>query len=163
MVKPSRLPEARRREGGVFIDPEELRRFFLDLRKADPVLAREFRRAIRDSGQRVQAKVRAGAERVSTDTGRIPAAVRVSTSFRPRRAAISITISSRRAPEARPLEALGITKVFRHPVFGNRSIWVRQTSRPFFFGSATDSDLRYMELQVALALDKAARAAGFTD
>ncbi len=36
------------------------------------------------------------------------------------------------APEGAPLENEGKRGTFRHPVFGNREVWVDQKARPFF-------------------------------
>lgn len=36
------------------------------------------------------------------------------------------------APEAAPLDNEGKSGTFRHPVFGNRDVWVAQKARPFF-------------------------------
>lgn len=36
------------------------------------------------------------------------------------------------APSAAPIENEGKRGTFRHPVFGNRDVWVSQRARPFF-------------------------------
>jgi hypothetical protein len=65
---------------------------------------------------------------------RIPGAIRSRVSFAQSGGGVKITVDQKRAPHARVLEGLTARGgTFRHPVFGNRDVWVSQASRPYFF------------------------------
>lgn len=71
---------------------------------------------------------------------KIPAAMRLTTSFSQRSAGAAITVSRRRAPNARPFENLGRDGTFRHPVWGHRDRWVAQVARPSLFPAVKGAD-----------------------
>lgn len=84
----------------------------------------------------VRPKIRQAAEVIVADakgragwSGRIPATIRVRTSFRTDRESVEVIAGGPTAPHARPYEG---TKgaVFKHPVYGG-SVWVTQSARPF--------------------------------
>lgn len=70
-------------------------------------------------------------------SSRIPAAlrVRVNLTTGSKRMGITVYAMSGRAPHARPYEGV-ISDPFRHPVYGNRDVWVPQAARPFLFPAA---------------------------
>lgn len=70
------------------------------------------------------------ARRASWST-RIPGAIGMRVSFA--RASVELRVNSKRAPHARPYEGMGSPGTFRHPVYGHRTVWVSQATRPFFF------------------------------
>lgn len=105
----------------------EVRKLIKDFGKLPPALRKELRPALRKGSQPALAE----AKRRAGWSSRIPAATRISTSFAKKRAGVSIRVSAKRAPHARPNEDLDGSGDFRHPVFGNRSVWVTQHARPF--------------------------------
>jgi hypothetical protein len=146
------------------IDPADLRRFTKDMRdlgtgrKIQPLL----RKNLKTAAEPAAAQVRANASWSS----RIPGAVGVQTRFTGKRPGVSIFVSRKKAPHARPLENSGKGGTFKHPVFartkrgGRRYVTVQQQARPFFFN---DLAKRMPEVDKAVgdAIDDAARAAGF--
>ena len=60
---------------------------------------------------------------------------------------VSVTAGGKRAPEAVVLEHGGVEGTFRHPVFGNRDVWVSQKARPFLAPAFKEGE----ELAVAAA------------
>lgn len=104
-----------------------------DFRKIPPDLKRELRPALRKAAQPVLAEARA---RASWST-RIPGATSIGTGLTARRVGVSIRVSARKAPHARPYEHGGRQGTFRHPVFPDPTRtrgewnWVAQRARPF--------------------------------
>lgn len=106
-------------------------------------LAQELGMVPKELRSELRPKLRAGAQHITDDmksrasySTRIPSAIRMSVSFAARSGGITIRVDNRRAPHARPLELGnhgGRAASFRHPVFGNRDVWVTQPTRPFFF------------------------------
>lgn len=92
-------------------------------------LRRELRPRLRQAGEHVRNAVRQNAGFSS----RIPGAVGLTVSFASRTGGVRVRVNSKRAPHARPLENLGKAGSFRHPVYGNRDVWVSQAAHPFFF------------------------------
>lgn len=100
------------------------------LRAVPEDLRREMGKALREATQPIvdQAKVNAGW------SSRIPAAITAKASFSAAKPGVTIRVSTRLAPHARPYEgASGRGDTFRHPVFDNRDNWVSQATRPFLF------------------------------
>lgn len=64
------------------------------------------------------------------------------------------------APHGRAFEGLGQGGSFRHPVFGNRDVWVSQPTRPFVWPAVSG---RRSQIQSAClsAFEDAARECGF--
>lgn len=107
-----------------------------DLVKAYGRLPESLRKEIRP-------QLRAGAQHIVTDmkqrasySRRIPRAIRMTIAFGGKRTGVNIRVSAKQAPHARVLEQGNDGRRsthFRHPVFGNRDVWVSQPRRPFFF------------------------------
>ena len=93
-------------------------------------LRRELRPKMRRAGEELRADIRSEAAKFSS---RIPAAVRMTVGFGSANGGVRIYVDAKQAPEARPLENLGQQGTFRHPVYGNRDVWVEQQAHPFFF------------------------------
>lgn len=93
---------------------------------------------------------------------RIPSAISVRVSTSGSRAGIYLRVDSARAPHARPYEGIGGRgATFRHPVFGDRDVWVAQATRPFLVPAV--QSVRSDALAAAeRAVQNAARAARFT-
>lgn len=133
-----------------------VRRLIRDVGRLPDDLRKRLRPAMREAAQPVLADAR---RRASWST-RIPAALRIATSFTRRQAGVSIVTSQKRAPHARAYEGITGRDNFRHPVFGNREAWVEQKTRPFM-GPAVDLHGRRVVAAVNKTVDDAAREAGF--
>lgn len=111
---------------------QELRDLVKDLGKMPKELAREIRPMLRESADRPLQDARNNA----SWSRKIPGATRITTSFTARAAGVSIKTSRRLAPHSRPYENGGKEGSFRHPVFGNRDVWVTKSARPFLYKAA---------------------------
>ncbi len=111
---------------------ESLRELYKDAARAPGVMQIELRRGIKKAGIRVQ---RAVAIRASGFSRQIPGKVKVRSSFAARNPGVSIVVDDR-SGEAAALNNKNRAGTFRHPVFGDRENWVRQTAHPFFVSSA---------------------------
>lgn len=90
---------------------------------------------MRAAGQVVKTAIQSNAGFSS----RIPGAVRMTTSFGSKTGGVRIWVDAKKAPHARPLENLGRSGSFRHPVFGDMDVWVSQPAHPFFFPAVKSS------------------------
>lgn len=128
------MPRPRSRRGGTFVDGiDSLDLLVSELRKVPKEAKRTVRKAVLDatSGMRADMARRAGW------SSRIPGAIGVRASFA--RGSVEIRVNHRAAPHARPYEGIGTRgSTFRHPVYGNRDVWVDEQTRPFFFPTVDD-------------------------
>lgn len=92
-------------------------------------LRKSMRPALRSAVQPIVADAKARASWSS----RIPKSITSSVSFSQSKPGVTIRASARVAPHARPYEGITRSGTFRHPVFGNRDVWVTQSARPFLF------------------------------
>lgn len=97
-----------------------------DLLKIPTNIRKEVRPALREAGE----SVKRAAQGNSHWSSRIPAAMRIRVSFAQRRPGVFIVVDKNKAPHGRPYEGI-IMGSFRHPVFGNRDVWVTQETRPY--------------------------------
>jgi hypothetical protein len=58
---------------------------------------------------------------------------------------VSVVAGGAKAPDAAPYENKGVDGFFRHPVFGNREVWVDQKARPFLRPAAEATAPRVTE------------------
>lgn len=142
----------------VRFDPDEVRALVRDLKQLEggKQITAALRKNLKAAADPIKRQVRGNA---SWST-RIPAAVAIGTAFTTKRTGIFIRVNAKKAPHARPFENSGRPGSFRHPVFGNREVWVQQQARPFFFNE-TASHMPQVEQAAADAVDEAAKAAGF--
>lgn len=128
-----------------------------DMRALPDEARRAVRPALRKAGQVVATEAMVNASWSS----RIPGTIRVVTSFRLNREGISVKAGGSSAPHARPYEHLGEPGAFRHPVYGNREVWVSQMARPFLFKAArsTEGTVTAMVLET---MDDVAQSLGFS-
>lgn len=89
-------------------------------------------------------------------SSRIPGAIRVAVLKR----GVDIRVNRRRAPHARPYEAIGGNATFRHPVHGHRDRWVSQATRPFLDPAVEQHRGKVRKALIDL-VDKAARRHGY--
>lgn len=132
-----------------------------DLRR----LPLETRKKIRPKLRRVGGRVAAAAKANASWSSRIPATVRVVTSFRFEREGVAVKLGGRGTPHARPYE--GLTRdPFRHPVNADPRktrgewTWVSQAARPMLRPAARANEAETNREMLA-ALDEAARELGF--
>jgi len=92
---------------------------------------KESKKAVRKAIVAATADIRGEMARRASWSTRIPGAIGVRTQFSS--AQVQIRVNQARAPHARPYEGLSSGSSFRHPVFGNRNVWVAERARPFFF------------------------------
>lgn len=117
-------PKASQSGISVVADTRELAKFARSLRRASPEAWAAYRAAVRVAAEAVAADARS---RAGFST-RIPATIKVRVLSSGN---IEITAGGDAAPDAAPLENKGKGGTFRHPVFGNREVWVNQPARPF--------------------------------
>lgn len=132
------------------------------------VIARDMRALPGEVRKSVRPRLRAAAQIIANDargraswSGRIPATIKVRTSFTANREGVSIVAGGPSAPHARLYELGSRSSAsFRHPVYGHRDRWVVQSTRPFLFPAA-ESRAETVTAAVSSALDEASRAIGF--
>ena len=154
----------------VVIDPLEWYRLKTELDKFDPELARALRRRIKGAGEVAAEAVRATLRLPAPGEGTpdqekaraaLIAATRTSVSFAKRAAGTKITTgSSRLAPENKGFLNVYNKKTFRHPVYGNREVFVPQQGRPYFGASIYKVIDKVMVNEIRAALDDAVKAIG---
>lgn len=124
------------RTGGVGVDTREFASFAKALRKAKPVLAKELAKSLRAAGEIVAVEARANA--TSEGSTSIPPTVKT----RVASATVSVVAGGAKSPIAGLWELGNSGRAsqqqipirgggFRHPVFGNRNVWVNQPRHPF--------------------------------
>lgn len=127
-----------------------------DMRKLPPEARKAARPKLRQAGQIIQRK----AQQNAAWSSRIPATVKVVTSFRANREGVTVRAGGPKAPHARPYEGLSSRgSTFRHPVYGN-DWWVTQAARPFLIPAA-ESSVGEVDAKARAVLDEAAAAIGF--
>lgn len=113
---------------GMTADVLSLRNLARQFRTMEPRIARRVNTNLRAAAEDVVAAAR---EKASWST-RIPPTIHASAS-----GVTSVTIragtakAAGGAPHAKAYEHAGAPGAFRHPVFGNRQVWVSQQGRPF--------------------------------
>lgn len=139
-------------------DSAELATFRRDLARMDREVSKELNRSLRDVlNQRLVPAARSNASWSSRIPSRIKPMVQAKR--------VGLRVSSKGAPHARPFEGLqaGLRSrggSFRHPVFGNRSVWVSQAHRPFLAPAVMDNADNVVSA-VNDAIGDAARKVGF--
>lgn len=133
----------------VYVDAHQLSDFGRQLRKAAPEVARQFNRDLRQAteGAKVEAQI------TSSWSRQIPGSIRVMGG------ASNLRIVA--GPEPVIAELYSRPKGFRHPVFGNREVWVAQKGRPFLW-PAWLARREEVWRRIGAGIDKAMRAAGFS-
>lgn len=139
----------------VQVTSTDLRQLYVDLKAVEGNLRVELRKGITAAAKPIVAAV----QREASWSSRIPAAVKAKTSFAAKSAGVAITVDSRKAPEAAPLENQGNTGTFRHPVFGTDT-WVTQQAQPFFWGGIQGTNTQIDNVLLGV-MDTVAREAGF--
>jgi len=146
------MPEAFR----LAVDEGGLRQLVADLKEMEggKKQVTALRKTLKAAADPMAAQVKSNA----SWSKRIPGAVGVQVRFTAKRVGVSIFVSRKKAPHARPIENDGKTGTFTHPVFGKGK--AKQTARPFFFNQLAQH-MPQVEQAVGKAIDEAAQAAGF--
>lgn len=121
----------------------------------------ELRRELRPKLRQAAEPIRADAQGRASWSSRIPGSIKISTSFsKGIGGGVFLRANAAVAPHARPYENMGEPGTFRHPVFGNRSVWVPQRARPFLIPAVRAGRDRIIGA-VEEAINDAAGSAGF--
>lgn len=134
------------------VDVSQLKTFARDLRRADPILAKNFLTGMARSGDIVAL----AAKRNAAFSTRIPASIKV----RRRGLAVRVQAGGDKAPDAAPFEHGGLAGTFRHPVFGNRNVWVTQRAHPFLTPAVEQTAVPF-EAEILAQVDKTFVEAGW--
>lgn len=105
-----------------------------DLKNANTDALKLFRAAAKTGGDKVAQKARGAISGVSP---RIASSIRVLANNK----GVQVLAGGSKAPHAAAFENFGQSGTFRHPVFGNREVWVEQRAYPFLLPSLTDDIL----------------------
>jgi hypothetical protein len=121
---------------------DDLRRVTRELRRMDSrEVTKRFRKELRAAATPLVPVVRASIQSIPSRTGdgslraAMSKAVRVEVRTTGRQAGIAIRVDGRKMPahmKSLPSMVEG-KKRWRHPVFGNRQVWVQQPSKPYFY------------------------------
>ncbi|WAZ20164.1 hypothetical protein STRCI_001263 [Streptomyces cinnabarinus] len=121
----------------------DLARISRALRDMDnPEVVKRFRRELREAAKPLVPQVRASIQAIPSRTGKgtlraeMSRATRIEVRTTGRNANVAIRVDGRKMPTSkRSLQAYmeGTKRPWRHPVFGNREVWVRQEPKPYFF------------------------------
>jgi hypothetical protein len=143
----------------VKLDASGLRPLVGELGQMTPVMRAALRSGFRTAGNLAARRAQVNA----SWSRRIPGALQVRPLTGARSAGVFLRVNSARAPHARAFEGLGrrATRFFRHPVFGNRDVWVDEATRPFMVPAVRDTRGDANDAAVA-AVNAAARAGRFT-
>ena len=153
----------------VVIDPAEWFRFKQQLDQFDPAITRALRKRIRKAGNVGAEAVRktlrmsspGGGDNSGEGRAALIAATKVSVSFSRRAAGAKIvTGSSKLSAAHKGLLNVYNKKSFRHPVYGNKAVWVEQQGRPYFGSAITQAMNHAVVEEIWSALDDATRAIG---
>jgi len=140
----------------VKVQPAALAQLYADAKAAPGVIQRELRRGVVKAADPIRLAVIASA----TFSSRIPQAVKAKARFSASEAHVRVYVDAKMAPEAAPINNRGRGGNFRHPVYGNRDVWVNQKAIPFF-----DAGVRAGEAEADRAMlecmDRTAAALGF--
>lgn len=134
-------------------DSGDLRRISRELRRMDDKeLKKRFRKELRKAAAPLVPKVRASIRSIPAKRGysaaglrgRMSRATRLEVKTTGRNAGVAIRVDGRKMPSGQKrlpalMEGEGVQRGrrvdtrWRHPVFGNREVWVQQDSHPYFF------------------------------
>jgi hypothetical protein len=122
----------------------DLRRVTRELRRMDDKeLKKRFRKELRAAAAPLVPKVRQSIRSIPSSRGYSPAglrgalskAVKLEVKTAGRQAGVALRVDGRKMPnhmKSLPSMVEG-KKRWRHPVFGNKDVWVNQTSEPYFY------------------------------
>ncbi len=139
-------------KGSFTIDTRDLGKLVKNLEKTTPGIRKSVNVAIRSGAELVAVEARL----MSSWSSRIPGSVRVAGAG----TRVLVKAGGAKAPHAAAYEHHGQPGAFRHPVYGNRAVWVSQKARPFLLPAALKNMPKVRDL-AAEGVDLAFREAGF--
>lgn len=143
--------------GVISVDADDFRNFQRTLKTLDKEISKALNRELRKV---IGSTIVPAARQNASWSSRIPGAIKPTVGT----TKIGARVASRQAPHGRAYEGLakGVRSnaSFRHPVFGNRDVWVSQRTRPYL-QPAFDDNAGEATKAAEEAIEKAARAAGF--
>jgi len=154
---PRQHRSSRNRLRGSGSDFSDIANLVADLGQLTP----EMRKAMRAQMLRAGKGALTDAKSKASWSSRIPGAISLGVRTNANNVGVFLRVNADKAPHARPFE--GITDrraTFRHPVFGDREVWVEQTTRPFLAPAVQDAKPAVMT-GLRAAVQDAARAANF--
>jgi len=145
----------------------DLRRIARELRRTDDKrLKAEFGKELRAAAKPMVPAVRAAIRQIPSTRpyradelrGRLSKAVKLEVKTTGRQAGVRIRVDGRKMPDKqKALQSYmeGTKPRWRHPVYGNREVWVQQQPHPYFFKTVRPLGLRSRR-NVARAVDRVA-------
>lgn len=147
---------------------KDLRRIGAELRRMNnKELKKEFSRELRAAARPMVPAVRQAIRNIPSTRGytasglrgRMSKAVKLEVRTAGRDAGVRIRVDGRKMPaHEKALQSYmeGLKKPWRHPVFGNREVWVKQDPKPYFFKTVRPLGLA-SRVQVNKAIDRVAK------
>ncbi|MEW2250389.1 hypothetical protein AB0907_23980 [Streptomyces sp. NPDC006975] len=123
----------------------DLVRIAAELRRMNrPELQKRFRQELRAAGKPMVPRVRQAIQQIPSKRGyssgglrgNMARAVKLEVRTTGREAGVRLRVDGRKMPSGqKALQSYmeGVKKPWRHPVFGNREVWVKQDPKPYFF------------------------------
>ena len=136
-------------------DPGQFRQLQRDLQRLAPEIRKELNKALRE----IAGAVAQDAKSRASWSSRIPGSIAVSVTG----TKVGVKAKRNQAPHASAYEGFKNGRTsgsFRHPVYGNRNVWVQQSTRPFLAPAVAAYEERFYDAAGA-AIDEAGRAAGW--
>lgn len=124
--------------------------FYKAVKASDKQLAASLRKQLQTVGNTVRDRAKGNA----SWSARIPSSIKTSVTQK----GVSVKAGGAKAPHAAAFEHGGKPGMFRHPVFGNREMWVNQPARPYL-APAMNAD--EAAAGVLNAIDEWVRSTGF--
>ncbi len=115
-------------KGSFTIDTKSLTKLVKNLQETEPGIRKSVNTALREGAELVAIEARL----ISSWSSRIPGSIRVAGAG----TRVLVKAGGAKAPHAAPFEHHGQPGTFRHPVYGNRQVWVSQKARPFLLPAA---------------------------
>lgn len=147
---------------------KELRRIAAELRRMDnKEIKREFTRELRAAAKPLVPAVRQSIRQIPSKRpysgdglrGRMARAVKLEVRTVGRDAGVRIRVDGRKMPtHEKALQSYmeGLKKPWRHPVYGNREVWVKQDPKPYFYKVVRPLGIA-SRVQVNRAIDRVAK------
>lgn len=147
---------------------KELKQIAAQLRRMDnPTIKQEFRRELRAAAKPMVPAVRQAIRDIPSNRpyrsdglrGRMSKAVKLEVKTTGRQAGVRIRVDGRKMPNhEKSLQAYmeGVKRPWRHPVWGNREVWVRQDPKPYFYKTVEPLGTRSRQ-NVNRAIDRVAQ------
>lgn len=147
---------------------KELKRIAAELRKMDnKQLKKEFSKELRAAAKPMVPAVRQAIRNIPSKRGysasglrgRMSKAVKLEVRTSGKDAGVRIRVDGRKMPtHEKALQSYmeGVKKPWRHPVYGNRAVWVTQEPKPYFFRTVRPLGVA-SRVQVNRAIDRVAK------